>query len=140
MRWIPLIALLLTNLAFADRGLSVKYMESEAANAPVAGEMQLYSNSHALVIGIDNYNQGWPRLSQAVKDAKNVAAALEQKGFNVTLLTDLNGRDLKSAFEDFFIDSGQDPNARLFVWYAGHGHTEYGSSKTGIKDSVYDPL
>ena len=91
MRWIPLIALLLTNLAFADRGLSVKYMESEAANAPVAGEMQLYSNSHALVIGIDNYNQGWPRLSQAVKDAKNVAAALEQKGFNVTLLTDLNG-------------------------------------------------
>ncbi|MHC4228128.1 MAG: FKBP-type peptidyl-prolyl cis-trans isomerase [Planctomycetota bacterium] len=123
MRWIPLIALLCSSFVFADRALTIIYKESEAPNAPVAGEMQLYSNSHALVIGIDNYSQGWPRLSQAVNDAKKVAAALEQKGFEVTLLTDLKGLDLGTAFEDFFIDKGDDPEARLFVWFAGHGHT-----------------
>ena len=31
---------------------------------------------------------------------------------------------MEAAFKDFFIDRGADPDARLFVWYAGHGHTD----------------
>ena len=62
-------------------------------------------------------------MSKAVSDAKKVAAALESKGFDVTLKTDLNGRDLQAAFEVFFIDKGRDPEPRLFDWYAGHGDT-----------------
>ena len=30
---------------------------------------------------------------------------------------------MKSAFEEFFVIKGADPLARLFVWFAGHGHT-----------------
>ena len=51
-----------------------------------------------------------------------MTTALRQKGFDVTLLIDPQGRELRVAFEDFFIDKGDDPEARLFVWYAGHGH------------------
>ena len=73
MRWLPLITLLFSSLASGDRGLTVTYMESEAANTSVAGQMKLYEKSYALVIGIDAYSGGWPRLSMAVEDARLVA-------------------------------------------------------------------
>ena len=117
-------SLLLASGALAEtRGLSVELRESEAAGAPVTETVRLYSKSFALVIGIDTYTKGWPRLSNAVKDARLVAAELWSRGFDVTLRTDLGSADLKRAFEEFFIVKGADPGARLFVWYAGHGHT-----------------
>ncbi len=113
--------------AFADsRGLSVDFRTAETPEAPIAETVQLYSSSHALVIGIDEYTAGWPRLSKAVEDAREVAAALEGKGFEVTLKTDLGADQLKQTLEEFFVVKGADPESRLFVWFAGHGHTEGG--------------
>ncbi len=106
------------------RGLTIELKTSEARDAPVAEKVQLYASSQALVIGIDKYTNGWPRLSKAVEDARAVAAELESKGFNVTLKTDVSSSELKAAFEEFFITKGADPTARLFVWYAGHGYSE----------------
>ncbi len=60
----------------ASRGIDVTLRQSERAGAPVAATVRLYGASHALVIGIDNYTGGWPRLTNAVKDAELVAAAL----------------------------------------------------------------
>lgn len=109
--------------ASAKRGIKVKIKASENINAPVAGEVNLYGESYALVIGINKYTHGWPRLSGAVNDAKLVAAELRQKGFNVTLKTNLDSKELKKTFEEFFILKGNHPQVRLFVWFAGHGHT-----------------
>ena len=95
-----------------------------AAKAPVSS--QLYSNSYALVIGIDSYTNGWPSLQNAVSDAELMAAALKERGFEVTLATNLNSVEMKQTFEEFFVIKGEDPQARLFVWYAGHGFTEFG--------------
>ena len=75
------------------------------------------------MIGIDDYTEGWPRLSGAAKDARLVAEELEREGFDVTLKTNLNSEQLKDALNSFFIFKGEDPDARLFVWFAGHGHT-----------------
>ncbi len=99
--------------------------ESEALGAKSAEKkVRLYGASKALVIGIDAYTeQGWPKLSKAVEDAKAVKAALEKQGFAVTLLTDLASAGLDRAFKEFFVRDGADPEARLFVWFAGHGHT-----------------
>ncbi len=85
--------------------------------------IRLYNDSHALVIGIDEYTNGWPRLSNAVSDAQAVATALTARGFNVTLRLNLKSRELKEELERFFIIRGEDPDARLFVWYAGHGES-----------------
>jgi len=98
-----LVLLTATNADAASRGLSVQLRTSEAKDAPVAGEVKLYGQSHALVIGIDAYTNGWPRLSNAVKDAKLVAAALKRKGFDVTLKLNLKSSRLKSVFEEFFV-------------------------------------
>lgn len=110
----------------ASRGIPLKIRASEQPDAAVVEEVQLYGNSHALVIGIDDYTNGWPRLSMAVKDAKFVAKALEKKGFDVTLILNANSNELNRAFEEFFLLKGEDPDARLFVWYAGHGHSDRG--------------
>ena len=129
---IPILFALLASVAVAPatlaetRGLTIKVRVSEAPDAPVAGEVELYKSSHALIVGIDDYRGGWPRLSNAVKDAGLVAAELERRGFDVTLKANLTSPQLKAAFEEFFIIKGEDPAARLFVWYAGHGYSEDG--------------
>lgn len=96
------------------------------ASSPVIEKVELYGTSYALVIGIDDYHNGWPRLSNAVKDAQLVAQALKKRGFGVSLKTNLNALELENAFKEFFVIKGEDPSARLFVWFAGHGHTENG--------------
>jgi len=125
--WIPIVAMLLAPIcvmdAHAQRGITVKLRASEKQGAPVSKEVQLYNASYALVIGIDNYTAGFPILSGAIKDAKIVADELRSRGFDVTYKTDLDSRELKQAFDHFFIYKGENPNARLFVWFAGHGHT-----------------
>ena len=89
--------------------LTVQLRATEAADAPVTESRRLYSKSYALVIGNDAYSGTWPRLSNAVKDARLVAEALEAKGFTVTLKTDLKYRDLVEAVEKFFLETGEDP-------------------------------
>jgi len=111
------------HLPAKERAIKVKLRQSERVNAPVVAEVDLYNGSYALVIGINNYTKGWPRLSGAVHDAELVAAVLKEKGFEVTFRKDLDSRELKQAFEEFFIFKGENPQARLFVWFAGHGHT-----------------
>jgi formylglycine-generating enzyme required for sulfatase activity/TPR repeat protein len=118
-----LVVVLAINTDVLARGLTVQLRTSEAKNAPVASEVKLYAKSYALVIGIDAYTNGWPRLSNAVKDAKLIATALKKKGFDVTLKTNLKSAELKKAFEEFFVFKGENDEARLFIWYAGHGHT-----------------
>ena len=110
-------------LAAGSRGVTVKLKASEAANAAVADTVQLYGASHALVIGIDKYTNGWSRLSNAVEDARVVAKELERQGFEVALKTDLKADALRTTLREFFAIKGADPDARLLLWYAGHGHT-----------------
>ncbi len=87
----------------------------------------LYRDSHALIIGIDQY-QRWPRLQHAGRDAKAMQETLQTRfGFrpeNVKLLLDgdatranilralnkLSGKELKR-------------DDRVFVFFAGHGST-----------------
>ena len=100
--------------------------ESENSGAEVVERWKLYGASKALVIGIDEYTNGWPRLSMAVRDAEEIAKTFENRGFEVTLLKNLSGDDLRRALRKFYALQGDDPEARLFVWFAGHGHTEDG--------------
>ena len=81
-----LAACLVAGTAWSQtRGLTIKLKASEAKDAPVTEEVRLYRSSYALVIGIDKYTGGWPRLSNAVKDAELVAEELGRQGFAVTL-------------------------------------------------------
>jgi TPR repeat protein len=124
----PALGLLAIFVAFlawapASAGISVQVKSDEAADAPVVEEVELYGESHALVLGLDAYSAGWPRLKNGVNDASRVAKALEEHGFEVTFATDLDAEGLRSALKEFFVLKGAAPDSRLLVWFAGHGQS-----------------
>lgn len=118
--FLPLIVI---SAEAAQRGISVTLRQSESINAPILENRELYQESYALVIGIDGYSNGWPKLSNAIRDAEIIAEALENKGFEVELHRDPDADALPQIFKRFFILKGENPEARLFVWFAGHGAT-----------------
>ena len=93
------------------------------------GEIQLYKDSYALVVGNGTYTNGWDPLEGALKDVKEVETVLKEHGFNITLKTDLTEVGFRRAFAEFVLESGADANNRLLFYYAGHGYTR--KSATG---------
>jgi hypothetical protein len=90
-----------------------------------------YSESHALVIGINTYKTA-PRLGYAVNDAKSVAATLEnqfkfpKERINLCLDSAATRSAILEAYLAF-ARQGTAPDDRLIVFFAGHGHTEQSS-------------
>jgi len=84
---------------------------------------QGYSSSYALVVGIDKYRR-WPHLEYAVKDAREVAALLKTRGFQLHILTDENATKINIFRKLDAIEKSADVNSRVVIYYAGHGQTE----------------
>ena len=74
----------------------------------------------ALVIGNGNYAD-LGKLKNPVNDAQDMAAALRQLGFKVTLVTDANRKAMNEALNDFHDELAQASSSDGFFWYAGHG-------------------
>ncbi len=102
------------------------------APAPDLAGANLYRDSYALVIGIDQY-QRWPRLQHAVRDAQAIRDTLQsQFGFraeNITTLTDADATraNILRALNGLARDKAGQPRLkrddRVFVFFAGHGST-----------------
>jgi hypothetical protein len=84
---------------------------------------ELYKKSYALLIGISEYTNGWPRLSGVGKDIQLVKEALETHGFNTVVVRDPSREELEREMGDFINRYAQDPQHRILIYYAGHGHT-----------------
>lgn len=98
------------------RGL--QFRADTPANVELAG---VYARSHAVVIGIDKY-QNVPQLGGAVRDAEVFARALEAHGFEVTLLVDEQATRAAIAEElGDRLHARVGPDDRVIVFFAGHG-------------------
>lgn len=98
------------------------------AALPTGGEA-LYRDSHALIIGIDQYAH-WPRLAHARRDAQALQALLVQRlGFaadKVTTLLDEQATraNILRALQDKLADPKRvKRDDRVLVFFAGHGGT-----------------
>ena len=78
----------------------------------------IFANRRALVIGNDNY-KSVTKLINAREDAKAIAASLQQVGYQVTLKTDLNEREMKAVIRTF--KSQVEGGDEVLFFYAGHG-------------------
>ena len=97
--------------------------------AKTGQSLYLYKNYYALVVGVSNYEK-WPRLPNAVNDAKEVASKLKELGFEVKLVLDPSSREMKTALSEMVYDMGIEENRAILFYYAGHGETETLADKT----------
>jgi tetratricopeptide (TPR) repeat protein len=85
-------------------------------------EVVVYKESHALVIWAGDY-QHWDKLNNIEDEAKDVVAALERQGFEVTIVPNPTGQTLKQAIQTFIANYGYLPDNRLVIFFSGHGYT-----------------
>lgn len=83
----------------------------------------LYTQSHALLIGISDYENGWSDLPGVRKDIQEVKSTLEKHHFNVIVVENASSEEIKIAFDEFISKYSREYNARLLVFYSGHGYT-----------------
>lgn len=100
------------------RGLKTVRLANEQGR-----QVELYKGSYALVIGVSNYTNGWPKLPGVLKDIEAVAEALRGHGFTVVTVRDPTRDRLLQAFDSFINQYGQERENRLVIYFAGHGHT-----------------
>ena len=115
------------------QGFSVPSVRgAKQAAPPAAPRAALYRESHAVVIGIDDYAK-WPKLRYAVNDARGMKELLMRKyGFkaeNVHTLfnQEATRQNILSLLGDKLAESVQKED-RVFIFYAGHGATRRLSS------------
>jgi len=104
-------------------------------------DIPLYSGYHALVIGCSNYQQGWPSLPNAAKDAKSVGQMLKDMGWDVNLVIDPDTSEMHDSFAKLITGPGKKHDRGILIWYSGHGYTlkEADGSKLGYIVPVNSP-
>lgn len=119
----------------AGSGLGVLVLPAAAGAA--AGR-PLYSSSQALVIGASAYQNGWGSLPGVLDDVPAVAATLKRQGFEVTVVLNPTRDQLDAALRNFISTRAQQPEGRVLVYFAGHGHTL--TSAAGVKLGYIVPV
>ncbi|MFH1981882.1 MAG: caspase family protein, partial [Pseudomonadota bacterium] len=112
-------ALLAGPTTAADRGIAV--------TGPGALPYDTWGTYHALIIGINDYQQ-WPQLKTAVKDATVLSQVLvDRYGFGknrVLLRTDAAATRNQITADIRALATDMKPTDPLLVYYAGHGQLE----------------
>jgi uncharacterized caspase-like protein len=99
-----------------------------------------YDGSHALLIGNAAYQAPeWPDLSTIPAELEGLKVALEGQGFQIfgdQVHLNVDEAEMESLVESFVESPGaRNRNARLLVYYAGHGHTIDGSGFLVTQDA-----
>ena len=82
------VATLLAVSVHAEETRAIKPVRIEAKTAQNETVSYIYAESHALVIGVSQYRNGWSNLPGVRKDVKEVSQALQENGFQVTTIED----------------------------------------------------
>ena len=112
-----------------------------AVSGPSFTTSNFYSNSWAVVVGINDY-QVWPPLNYAVNDARSVRSKLLNLGFEAEKIFELYNREatkeniLRIVADELPRKTG--PNDRVLFFFAGHGQTE--ELPGGIKRGFLIPV
>ena len=104
--------------AATQRGIAPVPIKDRSGN-----QVLLYQESHALLVGVSEYTQGWPNLPGVREDISKVKIALEDKGFHTVIVMNPTRIELIGSIEKFINLYGQDVDNRLIFYFAGHGHT-----------------
>jgi len=94
------------------------------AQAPAALDDPL-RHGHALLIGTSTYKDPhWPPLDDVPLELEALRKGLHDHFDSVEVAINLETEKLRQRITDFLQSYGNDKDARLFIYYAGHGYTE----------------
>ena len=100
-----------------------------AAQVPEDIQQLLRHRGHALLIGVSNYTRGWPPLPNVVKyDLQDLKAGLEPYFETVDIVANPTVAQLRDRMSEFLLGQWNKPDERLFIYYAGHGFTDFNQS------------
>lgn len=105
-----------TNVNAQHRGLFI--LDENGGTTLASNEKRI-----ALVIGNENYRNGWLPLNNAVNDANTMSEALLNCGFEVTTITDATHSQFLDAIRSFKAKI-QGTNTVALFYYTGHGLKE----------------
>jgi hypothetical protein len=92
-------------------------------------------HGHALVIGNAHYID-WPQLTKVPMELNELAKGLRDHFDTVEVAADLEAEQLRFRIIDFITSYGYKRDARLFIWYAGHGYTEVIRERNEIRGYI----
>lgn len=102
-------------------------------------EQQIYSSSHALLIGESVYpaytNDNIDRIPD---EFEKLSEALQAQGFSVDGYVNLKGAEIRSVVSDFIHRHGYQRDARIVLLFAGHGQTRSDPMETDARST--EPL
>ena len=104
-----------------SRGLHKVTLEARSTSGE---RVKLYRESHALLVGVSKYTNGWSNLDSIPGELDRVQKALEAKGFNVIRVSNPDSEQLRAAFRNFVNEYGYSTGARLLFYFSGHGHSD----------------
>ncbi len=96
---------------------------------PAGQEVGGYGESHALLVGVSKYTNGWPSLESVPGELESAARQLEAQKFSVRRVLNPDSEQLKDAYEKFISDYGFYPENRLLFFFSGHGHSRMNGTK-----------
>ncbi|MEE9390673.1 MAG: caspase family protein, partial [Candidatus Aminicenantaceae bacterium] len=107
--------LILCLYPFAQRGFKVMVRANDGSS------IALYTQYRALVIGVSDYLY-WPRLPNAVKDAREVGTILKEQGFHTQVVENPTSEEMKK-FLNALVSLERRADDGVLLYYAGHGDT-----------------
>jgi hypothetical protein len=82
-------------------------------------------HGYALIIGVWEYKDSrWPRIDDIELQIQQLQTGLSPHFDSVQILRNPNYDKLETSLREFLKIRGNDSNARMFIYYAGHGYTE----------------
>ncbi|MGK0288715.1 MAG: tetratricopeptide (TPR) repeat protein [bacterium] len=93
-----------TNLVYSSKNHAIGY----------------YANSHALLIGIENYQSNWQKIPNVKNQIEELDQVLQKKGFQTQKLINPTYHDLKFFLNSFISIYGQEKKNRLLIYYFGN--------------------
>lgn len=121
----------------------MKRLLATTALLTMFGGSTVFADGAALVIGNGDYDNA-PTAATAVRDAKSIAEALEEAGWQVSTGTDLDRAGMRQAMAEFATAAGE--AEELLIFYSGHALRTGGETylapvdtKTGtLTDVMFD--
>src|SRR5215831_10752703 len=105
----------------------------------------LQRRGHALLIGESRYTRGWDALASVKDDLKTLKKGLTPYFETVEIVEDPTASELRDRMREFLLGKWNKPDERLFIYYAGHGFTDFNQASrenngyiTGSDTARYD--